>query len=138
MQHLYLTLCHSLYSKCTYFCLMWQSLRLYFIFSTLLSHVSHLSDHFFIFSTPFTLPYLLFLNHYFVIFRFKFLEWKNIRLNLFLIHLFHKTLLNTKMEDLLNIKHKIITLYIYIKGNHSPMSELFTFFTNFFLFNQFC
>ena len=115
-------MCHMLYT-------------IFYIFYTFISCFTFFKPYF-IFSTSFPLPYLLSLNHYFVSFESlsyldsNFLNEKNIRLNLFLIHLFHKTLLNTKMEDLLNIKHKIITLYIY-KGitlqclNYSLFSLIF-------------
>ena len=48
----------------------------------------------------------------------KWLKEKNIRLNQFLIDLFHKTLLNTKMKHLSNTKHKN-NYIIYIRESLS-------------------
>ena len=65
----------------------------------------------------------------FVIFRFKFLEGKNITLNLFLIDLFHKTLLNTKNGRF--IKQKTQNNYIiYIRESLSNV-WIIHFFTSF-------
>ena len=107
---------------------------IFYIFYTFISCIACFRPFFYIFYslsiTLFTfLKSLLCQFWKFVIFRFKFLEGKNITLNLFLIDLFHKTLLNTKMEHLLNRKHKN-NYIIYIRESLSSV-WIIHFFTSF-------